>query len=178
MKLLSPAFKEGGMIPQDYACDKEDISPPLNWSDVPPHTESFALIMEDPDASSGNFVHWILYNLPATATALDKGLPQDKPPAPGAKQGINSFKKIGYGGPCPPTGTHRYFFKLYALDDVLRLHDQATKEELLSVMRGHVLAESELMGKYARLAKVPHEKKLDEASEESFPASDAPSWNP
>jgi Raf kinase inhibitor-like YbhB/YbcL family protein len=150
MMLTSSAFTHGSMIPKQYTCDGKDISPPLSWSDPPEKTQSFALIMDDPDAPLGTWVHWVIYNLPATARGLGEGVPPDADLPDGSRQGRNSWRRIGYGGPCPPSGTHRYFFKLYALDTVLPLASGATKEELLKAMEGHIVAQAELMGRYAR----------------------------
>jgi hypothetical protein len=149
--LSSPAFRHGDAIPTMYACDGDDISPPLQWSDVPAGAQSLALIVDDPDAPSGTWVHWLLYDiLPET-----RGLPEDVVPAAslpgGGSQGSNSWNRLGYGGPCPPGGnSHRYFFKLYALDTTLDLASGATKDQLLAAMEGHILARGELMGAYAR----------------------------
>lgn len=149
--ISSPAFQEGKPIPTQYTCDGEDLSPPLKWSKVPEGTKSLALISEDPDAPAGIWVHWVLYNLPPTITELPEGMPTQEVLPNGAKQGINDFKRIGYGGPCPPPGKpHRYFFKLYALDTELDLKPGATKQELLRAMEGHILAEGQLMGTYQR----------------------------
>ena len=150
MKLTSTAFSEGGMIPAQYTCNGPDISPPLNWEDVPEHTKSLALIADDPDAPVGTWVHWVLYNLPADTHELQEDLPKTKVLPNGAMQGTNDFRKIGYGGPCPPGGTHRYFFKLYALDELVDLNPGARKKDLLDTMKGHILAECQLMGKFSR----------------------------
>ncbi len=150
IKITSPAFEEGGMIPRKYTCDGADISPPLAWTGVPEAARTLALISDDPDAPMGTWVHWVLFNLPATVTELPEGVPTDKELKNGAKQGRNDFRRIGYGGPCPPGGTHRYFFKLYALDKALDLAAGATKAELLRAMEGHILAQGQLMGKYRR----------------------------
>ncbi|MDD5140373.1 MAG: YbhB/YbcL family Raf kinase inhibitor-like protein [Verrucomicrobiales bacterium] len=151
MKLDSDIFADGQPIPTKYTCDGTDVSPPLNWSDVPPDTKSFALICDDPDAPMGTWVHWVLYDLPATSSHLNEALPTMDPLPDGSKQGVNDFKRIGYGGPCPPPGSpHRYFFKLYALDTKLVLKSRATKAQLLNAMHGHVLAEASLMGVYQR----------------------------
>ncbi|MGQ9674030.1 MAG: YbhB/YbcL family Raf kinase inhibitor-like protein [Candidatus Aminicenantales bacterium] len=150
IKIISSAFKEGEMIPRKYTCDGEDISPPLAWSGVPENAQSIALISDDPDAPMGTWVHWVLFNLPATENSLPEGIPPDKELSHGAKQGRNDFRRIGYGGPCPPSGTHRYFFKLYALDTILSLAAGATKAELLKAMEGHIVAQGQLMGKYKR----------------------------
>ncbi|MEQ8182109.1 MAG: YbhB/YbcL family Raf kinase inhibitor-like protein [Smithellaceae bacterium] len=150
MKITSPAFNEGGGIPSKYTCDGQDISPPLEWKDAPGDTKSFALISDDPDAPGGTWVHWVAFNIPPTAAKLEESIKQDREFANGMKQGSNDWPKIGYGGPCPPSGTHRYYFKLYALDAMLDIKPGATKEQLLKAMKGHVLAEARLMGKYKR----------------------------
>src|SRR5262245_47479203 len=149
IRVISSAFAEGQPIPAKYACDGEDISPPLNWSNIPPGTKSLALICDDPDAPVGTWVHWVLYDLPATVAELPERVPTTETISNGAKQGINDFKRIGYGGPCPPRGaTHRYFFKFYALDAEMQLKTKATKKELVRAMEGHILAEGQLMGTY------------------------------
>ncbi len=148
--LTSPAFEAGQPIPKQYTCDGQDVSPPLQWSDPPAGTQSLALIADDPDAPVGTWVHWVLYNLPANARSLDQVLPADAELSNGAHNGQNGWKKLGYGGPCPPGGTHRYFFKLYALDTILNLEAGAGKKQLEEAMRGHILAQTELMGKYTR----------------------------
>ncbi|MDH7511662.1 MAG: YbhB/YbcL family Raf kinase inhibitor-like protein [Clostridiales bacterium] len=150
MKITSTAFEESGMIPRKYTCDGEDVSPPLAWTGVPEGAKTIALISDDPDAPVGTWVHWVLFNLPAAEKGLPEAVPPDEELKNGAKQGQNDFRRIGYGGPCPPGGTHRYFFKLYALDTVLNLPAGATKAELLKAMEGHILAQGQLMGKYRR----------------------------
>ena len=150
IKIESSAFKEGGMIPTKYTCDGINVSPPLKWGPEPEGTKSFALIADDPDAPVGTWVHWVIFNLPAETTELDEAIPAQKTVANGAKQGTNDSRKIGYGGPCPPSGTHRYYFKIYALDSPLDLDAGATKEQLLKAMEGHILAEGQLMGRYRR----------------------------
>ncbi|RMD91107.1 MAG: YbhB/YbcL family Raf kinase inhibitor-like protein [Calditrichaeota bacterium] len=150
IKITSPAFSEGGMIPSKYTCDGQDISPPLNWEKSPAGVKSFALICDDPDAPMGTWVHWVIFNIPADTTSLPENVPTIKVLKNGAKQGRNDFRKIGYGGPCPPGGTHRYFFKLYALDTMLDLKSGISKDELLKAMEGHIVARGELMGKYRR----------------------------
>lgn len=150
MKLSSPAFAEGGMIPKTYTCDGADISPPLRWNDVPANTKSLALICDDPDAPVGTWVHWVAFNLPPTAAGLPEGIQAEKQLPGGGTQGTNSWKRIGYGGPCPPGGTHRYYFKLYALDATLSLGNQATAKDLLAAIKEHVLAEAQTMGRYKR----------------------------
>ncbi len=150
LKITSTAFEEGGMIPRRYTCDGADLSPPLSWSGAPAETQSFALISDDPDAPMGTWVHWVIYNLPASASELHEAVPPEKDLKNGARQGRNDFRKIGYGGPCPPGGTHRYYFKLYALDTVLGFPAGATKAELLKAMEGHILAQGQVMGRYKR----------------------------
>src|SRR5205807_8239545 len=149
--LTSAAFTEGSAVPPRYTCDGADVSPPLAWSDAPPGTASFALIADDPDAPAGTWVHWVLYNLPANATELPEGVKKQEQLPDGTLQGRNDFRKVGYNGPCPPPGKpHRYFFKLYALNAKLTLKAGATKNDVESAMKGHILAQTELMGKYGR----------------------------
>ena len=150
MELKSSAFEAGGMIPKKYTCDGPDASPPLNWSDVPAKAKSLALIVDDPDAPMGTWVHWVAWNIPPDARSLDEGVPKKDSLPNGTKQGTTDFRSIGYGGPCPPSGTHRYFFKLYALDTALNLPLSTTKKDLERAMQGHVLRQVELIGKYAR----------------------------
>jgi Raf kinase inhibitor-like YbhB/YbcL family protein len=150
VKLESSAFKAGGVIPGKYTCDGQDISPPLSWSDVPAKASSLALIADDPDAPSGTWVHWVAWNIPANSRSLSEGFPKEDSPANPIKQGMTDFKRTGYGGPCPPSGTHRYFFKLYALDLVLNLPSQTIKSDLEKAMKGHIVGQAELMGTYQR----------------------------
>jgi Raf kinase inhibitor-like YbhB/YbcL family protein len=151
IKLTSPAFEEGGTIPSNYTCDGSDVSPPLEWSNVPEGTKSLALICDDPDAPMGTWVHWVLYGIPANAGSLPAGVPMDEIIEGGALQGKNDFKRIGYGGPCPPSGKpHRYFFKLYALDIELDLKSSVKKKDLEKAMKGHVLGQGQLVGRYQR----------------------------
>jgi Raf kinase inhibitor-like YbhB/YbcL family protein len=150
IKIMSSAFEQDGMIPSKYTCDGADISPPLQWDAVPEDTKSIALINDDPDAPMGTWVHWVLYNLPADTRELAEDIPPEETLPNGAKQGITDFGRIGYGGPCPPGGTHRYFFRIYALDTQLALEAGASKSQLLKAMEGHILAQGELMGKYKR----------------------------
>jgi len=150
MEIDSSAFRDGQAIPEKFTCDGADRSPPLSWSGVPEGTGSLALIVDDPDAPGGTFVHWVLFNLPAASTDLPAGVEGQKVRADGSRQGRNGFGNIGYGGPCPPGGTHRYYFKLYALDTLLELGAGAGKQDLLEAMEGHVLAEGQLMGTYRR----------------------------
>jgi Raf kinase inhibitor-like YbhB/YbcL family protein len=147
----STAFREVQTIPPQYTADGKNVSPPLRWSDPPPKTKSFALICDDPDAPRGTWVHWVLVNLPRDRRELEEAVPAQELLPGGAKQGTNDFGKVGYGGPSPPPGKpHRCFFKLYALDTLLELAPGVTKDQLVAAMRGHVLAEGQLMGKYGR----------------------------
>lgn len=150
MKLSSPAFADGAVIPMRYTCTGDDVSPPLAWSDTPAGAKSLALIVDDPDAPAGTWVHWVAFNLPVTAGGLPEGIKDAKQLPSGGTQGTNSWRRIGYGGPCPPSGTHRYFFKLYALDTTLSLGNNATAKDLQAAMKGHILAESQLMGRFKR----------------------------
>ncbi|ABD00381.1 putative phosphatidylethanolamine-binding protein [Synechococcus sp. JA-3-3Ab] len=150
LQLTSSAFSHSESIPSRYTCDGEDLSPPLAWSGAPSETQSFALIMDDPDAPRGTFVHWVVYNLPTSVSSLPEGIRGDADLPQGAVHGQNSWGRNDYGGPCPPSGTHRYFFTLYALDRQLSLAAGATKEALLQAMEGHLLAQAQLMGTYQR----------------------------
>lgn len=150
MEIRSSAFQEGALIPGKYTCDGVDVSPPLEWSQVPEGTETFALISDDPDAPVGTWVHWVIYNIPGDLRVLAEGIPAREVLANGTTQGINDFRRIGYGGPCPPRGTHRYYFKIYALDAKLNADAGISKKELIRAMEGHILAEGQLMGKYRR----------------------------
>ncbi len=150
IKISSSAFEDGGMIPAKYTCDGADVSPPLQWDAVPEGTRSIALICDDPDAPMGTWVHWVLFNLPSETKKLAENVPADKTLPNGAKQGISDFGRIGYGGPCPPGGTHRYFFKIYALDTQVDLQAGANKRQLLKAMEGHILGQGQLIGKYKR----------------------------
>jgi Raf kinase inhibitor-like YbhB/YbcL family protein len=148
--VTSPAFAEGGTIPKQCTCDGKDISPALEWTGIPEGAKSLALICGDPDAPRGTWVHWVLFNLPANTSGLPEGLPASKNLDSGAKQGRNDFGEIGYGGPCPPRGTHRYYFKVYALDRELDLGPGIPKYKLVEAMKGHILAEGQVMGRYGR----------------------------
>ena len=150
MKLTSKAFGTKGMIPPQFTCDGQDISPPLSWSNPPTNTKSLALICDDPDAPGKTWVHWVVYNLPPSTRSLPEAVPAGSKIAEGGLQGINDFKRLAYGGPCPPGGTHRYFFKVYALDRMLNLQPGATKAELEVTMKGHIIDRGELMGYYRR----------------------------
>jgi Raf kinase inhibitor-like YbhB/YbcL family protein len=151
MQLSSPAFLEGGTIPTPHTADGQDTSPKLRWAGVPAEAKSLALVCDDPDAPRGIWVHWVLFNLPPEMRVLPEGVPTKKSLPGGAKQGTNDFGKIGYGGPSPPPGKpHRYYFKVYSLDRVLDLSEGATKQQLVDAMKGHILAEGQLMGRYGR----------------------------
>ena len=151
MALTSPAFEEGGWIPEKFTCDGKNISPALKWTSPPVGNQSLVLFAEDWDAPAGLWVHWVLFNIPPTVSNLPEGLPALQTLVNFERNGINDFKNLGYGGPCPPTGTiHHYRFKLYALDAAPRLEAGAARDELLTAMEGHVLAEAQLMGKYRR----------------------------
>lgn len=148
--VTSTAFAEGDHIPQQYTCQGDDISPPLAWTDLPEQTASLALIMDDPDAPNGIWVHWVLYNIPADAQSLPEAITTESGLPDGTLNGKNSWKRTGYGGPCPPSGTHRYVFSLYALDSDLELEEGIDKNGLLKAMDGHVLAEGRLAGVYQK----------------------------
>ena len=147
-KLMSSAFKEGERIPRAYTCDGVNVSPPLEWSGMPKTAQTLAIIADDPDAPGGTWVHWVLYNLSAENMGFVENLPQDENLKAGGFQGKNDFEKIGYGGPCPPSGTHRYYFKIYAIDMDLPLKAGATKADVEKAMAGHVVAQAQLMGTY------------------------------
>ncbi len=150
LSLISSAFTPGQSIPAKYSCTGREISPPLSWSGAPASTRSFALIVDDPDAPGGTWVHWVLFNIPPATSQLPEALPAGGSLSDGTLQGRNSSGNIGYNGPCPPSGIHRYFFHLYALDAALSLAQGANKGELLSAMQGHILAQGELMGTFSR----------------------------
>ncbi len=151
LRLTSPAIASGAAIADDYACTGADRSPALAWSDAPQSTKSFALIVDDPDAPRGTFVHWVAYNIPARVTSLAAGVPQTAEIAGGGTNGINSFEHIGYNGPCPPPGKiHHYHFRLFALDSKLTPDDGADAAAIQSAMRGHVVATAELVGTFER----------------------------
>jgi len=150
LTVTSSAFKEGGEIPSKYTCDGANVSPSVAWKPTPKGARSFALICDDPDAPRGTWVHWVAFDIPPSV----KGLPESVPPLPrlavGGKHGTNDFRTLGYGGPCPPSGTHRYFFRVYALDRTLGLEPGITKARLVKAIEGHVIGEGRLMGRYAR----------------------------
>jgi Raf kinase inhibitor-like YbhB/YbcL family protein len=150
MKLASSAFTEGQAIPRQYTCSGINISPPLEWSGIPKSAKTIAIIADDPDAPAGTWVHWVIYNLPADTMGMIENLPPTEEIKGGGLQGKNDFEKIGYGGPCPPSGTHRYFFKIYALDNELPLQAGAMKADVEKAMSGHVLAQAQLMGTFRK----------------------------
>jgi Raf kinase inhibitor-like YbhB/YbcL family protein len=151
MKLTSDAFREGQPIPDIHSCDGENRSPPLIWSDIPVSTRSFVLIVDDPDAPRGTWIHWVLFNLPADAVELSSGVPSLPELKSGARQGVNDSGAVGYAGPCPPPGkAHRYFFRLFALDCTLNLASGVTRGAVDEAIAGHVLAETVLMGTFQR----------------------------
>ena len=150
IEVRSSAFAEGETIPSRYTCDGLDVSPPLSWGSVPDGIQSLALIADDPDAPRGTFVHWVIYNLPPNTRRLPENVPNQPTLLSGAVQGVNGAGGVGYMGPCPPSGTHRYFFKVYALDTQLELGGSAAKDDLMGAMEGHVLTEGQLMGTYQR----------------------------
>jgi hypothetical protein len=148
--VTSSAFSEAGMIPIKYTGDGDEVSPPISWSGIPVQAKSIALISDDPDAPMGTWVHWVIYNIPPEASGLAENVPAVMKLDNGSLQGINSSKKIGYDSPYPPSGTHRYFFKVYALDTKLSIAPGATKEDLEEAMKSHILAQGQLMGRYSR----------------------------
>jgi Raf kinase inhibitor-like YbhB/YbcL family protein len=151
MQIVSTAFADAQPIPSKFTCDDKNVSPPLKWSGAPAGLKSLALIADDPDAPVGTWVHWVLYDLPAGLSELGEDVAKTQFISGGARQGLNDFKHLGYGGPCPPPGKpHRYFFKLYALDTVLELKPGATKKELERAMEKHILSQAQLMGTYQR----------------------------
>ena len=144
MKITSSVFQQGGNIPSKFTCDGADTSPPLQIQEVPPTAKSLVLIVDDPDAPSGLFTHWIIWNISPQASTIAEGS------APKGVEGLNDFGKSRYGGPCPPSGTHRYFFKIFALDKELDLPTGSKRAQLDAAMKGHVIAQGELMGRYSR----------------------------
>lgn len=150
MDIKSSAFEQGGMIPPKYTCEGNNNSPPLTWKGAPDGTKSIALIADDPDAPRGTWVHWVYYDIPQQVSHLSGDISKGNKPDTGGTQGVNDFGNVGYDGPCPPSGTHRYYFKIYALDTMLNLKPGASKKELLKAMEGHVLREGALMGKFSK----------------------------
>ena len=151
LTIHSSAFQQDSAIPQRFTCQGDNISPAFQWSGAPSGTQSFALVCEDPDAPHGTFYHWVMYNIPATEHGLAENIEKRDRLANGTRQGVNSFQQMGYGGPCPPPGNpHRYYFKLFALDTQINIPGEATRDELMSAIQGHVLAEGETMGTYQK----------------------------
>jgi Raf kinase inhibitor-like YbhB/YbcL family protein len=148
--IKSSSFEDGGMIPKKHTCQGGDISPQIDISGIPENALSLAIICDDPDAPSKVWVHWVIFNIPPNTRTLPEGLPTDKTLKDGSIQGINDSGSIGYDGPCPPSGVHRYYFKVYALDAMLSLTSDTTKNKLLEAMKGHVIAEGQLMGKFTK----------------------------
>jgi len=170
MELKSSSFTEGANIPPKYTCDAEDLSPQLRWDNAPAGTRTFALIVDDPDAPVGTWVHWVIYDLTAEIKELPEGVVKTDTVERGAKQGINDFRRVGYYGPCPPPGSpHRYFFKLYALDTGTNLKPRASKQQLLDAIKGHILGEAQLMGRYGPLIQSIQRPKPDTADHGSPP---------
>jgi Raf kinase inhibitor-like YbhB/YbcL family protein len=150
IEVRSSAFGKGDRIPADFTCDGADMSPPIEWFGVPPQTQSLAIIADDPDAPSGDWAHWVIYDIPPNVARLPAGIPAGERSPMGGVQGKTDFGRAGYGGPCPPSGEHRYFFKVYALDTMLNLRPGMTKKELLRAIQGRILASGQLMGTYER----------------------------
>jgi hypothetical protein len=150
-RLTSPEFNDRGPMPRKYTCDGEDVSPPLQWSDAPKGTKSYALVCDDPDAPVMTWIHWVAYDIPGASAGLSEDMPRKNLLTDGTKQGRNSWLKVGYGGPCPPRGKpHRYFFRLYALDSILDLAPGADRKTLMVATEGLVLAKAEIVGTYGR----------------------------
>lgn len=151
IQITSPAFEEGKPIPKKHTCGGPDVSPPLEWKGVPEASKSLVIMCDDPDAAMGTWVHWVLFNLPPDATKIAENVAKKPILDGGARQGVNDFQRVGYGGPCPPPGkTHRYFFKLYALDTMIDVGEGVHKKDVEKAMQGHVLAQGQLMGTYKR----------------------------
>ena len=151
LEIKSPVLAQKGYIPSNYTCDGANISPEISWSDVPDNTQSLVLICDDPDASFNTWIHWVVYNIPAEVKKLEEGLPKTAKLDNGAMQGINDFGEVGFGGPCPPAGkAHRYFFRLYALDAMLKLETAATRKDVEKAMVGHILGETNIHGLYQK----------------------------
>lgn len=150
LRLKSTAFENGGLIPRQHTCDGKDLSPALFWSGVPPGAKTLALLVDDPDAPGRTFLHWLIFNLPATATGLPEGVPPRTAVEKDGTQGLNDFGNLGYGGPCPPSGTHSYVFTLYAVDATLELGPRATREDFSHAIAGHALGQARLVGRYTR----------------------------
>lgn len=148
LEVTSPAFEDRGMIPAEYSCKGADVSPEINWSGAPDGTKSFALVCEDPDAPAKTWIHWVVFNIPASVSGLAANSSGNIPG--GGIEGVNSWGRNDYGGPCPPSGAHRYYFKIYALDEMLNLPGKTTSLSLKRAMKGHILAEGQLMGKFRK----------------------------
>lgn len=148
--IMSAAFADGDMIPELYTADGSDISPPLEWMNCPGGTRSYTIICEDPDAPAGTWIHWIIYNIHPDTMSLDTGVPPDAELYDGTMQGVNSWGRVGYGGPAPPSGTHRYFFRIYAVSTHLDVAPGADLSEVTYAMEDHILDEAVLMGTYTR----------------------------
>ena len=149
-RIYSPDFQEGSSIPSKFTCDGSDISPTLQWEDPPINTKSFTLIIHDPDAPAGDWTHWVVYNIPSDKQYLVESFPSEINLPDGMRQGRNSWHQTKYGGPCPPSGTHRYFFTLYALDTFLELEGGADRQEVLAAIQSHILAQAQMIGTYCR----------------------------
>ncbi|HEX5168245.1 MAG TPA: YbhB/YbcL family Raf kinase inhibitor-like protein, partial [Cyclobacteriaceae bacterium] len=143
LKISSPAFRSGEFIPGKFTCQGQDVNPPIQIEGIPQETKSLALIVDDPDAPGGTWVHWVVWNIPMIESISENSVP--------GEEGWNDFRRTGWGGPCPPSGAHRYFFKVFALDTTLKLPTTTTKRQLEDAMKGHVLAKGELIGKYKKL---------------------------
>lgn len=151
MEFYSPDFKHDQPIPSHFTCDGDDMSPTLEWQSAPPETKSFSIIIEDPDAPAGTWIHWVIFNIPSTCSSLQTAMPNQEISFSAGIQGLNSWNRVGYNGPCPPSGTHHYIFFLFALDCMLPLKKGARAEAVKNAMQGHILAEAQLVGLYGRL---------------------------
>lgn len=150
ISITSNAFSEGGMIPAEYTCDGKDISPQISWSGIPKNTRSIVLIADDPDAPAGTWVHWVVYNIPPERKVFGEGIQPRESLDDGTMQGKNDFGRIGYGGPCPPGGTHRYYFRIYALEEKPDVRPGLTKKQIMEKIKDLIVSEGHLMGKYGR----------------------------
>lgn len=150
MQLTSSAFEDGRRIPDEYTCDGTDVSPVLSWSELPENARYIAIVNEDPDAPMGTWIHWLIFDVPAEPGTIGRGLPAQATLAGGAGQGMNSWGNLGYGGPCPPSGNHRYYFTAYAYAEPLGLDAPPTKDDLIAALKGRILEKAALMGTYSR----------------------------
>lgn len=150
LNVTSPAFEDGAKIPPKYTADGANVSPPLNWQEIPEGAQSIVIIADDPDAPMGTWVHWLIWNIPAGEAGIRENVPSAEALANGAVQGTTSFNRVGYGGPAPPSGTHRYYFKVYAIDKQLDLAPEARKADVEKAMQGHILAQGQMMGRYSK----------------------------